>query len=226
MVQAQSEDDPNAAEITLTPDMRPVHSASGISPPDAAPKSFRLGGLLRFAGAICGVVALGTSIWVYADTRQEILRVSTELAQLRVSLDLYARNAGGSGAPADLSALTELTNRLAILEQNWRTGSATLPPVTPATTSPQAASGPEDQDCLPTGMRILVAAGDRYQVCGQPSAVVDVGSVFNGYITLADGTAVASGGTMPLPDNLACRVTVTSGGDEGLTGYAEIRVDC
>jgi len=49
--------------------------------------------------------------------------------------------------------------------------------------------------------------------------------VDNGYITLSDGTSVPSGGSMPLPGS-PCMIAVTSGGDEGVTGYAEIRVSC
>ncbi len=73
-------------------------------------------------------------------------------------------------------------------------------------------------------MRLLVASGDAYAVCDQPGTV-EVSVVDNGYITLSDGTSVPSGGSMPLPGS-PCMIAVTSGGDEGLTGYAEIRVSC
>ena len=55
--------------------------------------------------------------------------------------------------------------------------------------------------------------------------MIDVSLVDSGYITLVDGTLVPSGVAVPLP-NSACTISVTSSGDEGLTGYAEIRVTC
>ena len=73
-------------------------------------------------------------------------------------------------------------------------------------------------------MRILVAAGDSYPICGQNTAIT-VANVDNGFMSLSDGTMVVSGGTMPLPGT-SCMIGVTSGGDEGVTGYAEIRVTC
>jgi hypothetical protein len=164
-----------------------------------------------------GTAGLGLAAWTQMEGQKEILRLSTELAQLKVSLDLYARNAGT--APE----VTELSERLSALEQTARGASVPLPGLSEAAT-PAASTG-STEDCLPPGMRLLVAAGDSYPICGQP-AEVRVSFVDNGYITLADGTSVASGGTTPLPGHPACTLAVTSGGDEGLTGYAEIRVSC
>lgn len=174
-------------------------------------------------GLLAGLGAVGVVAWSAAETDREILRLSTELAQLRVSLDLYAQSNSGAGSLSS-EALADLGNRLDALEQDALTATvptptpaATLPPIAPSTT----ASG---EDCLPAGMRLLVAMGDSYAVCGQ-TAVVDVAMVDNGYITLSDGTTIPSGGTLPLP-NSDCTIGVTSSGDEGLTGYAEIRVSC
>ena len=176
----------------------------------------RLPGTLAFAAVLVGIAAFAFTGWIYVQGQQEIMRLSTELAQLRVSLDLYARNGGGG------ETLAELRDRLISLEKA-AAGSNVPAPV--ASALPAAAPAEANQDdCLPIGMRLLVAAGDTYPVCGQ-SAAVNVGFVDNGYITLADGTSVASGGTMPLPGS-ACTIAVTSSGDEGLTGYAEIRVSC
>jgi hypothetical protein len=81
-----------------------------------------------------------------------------------------------------------------------------------------------DGDCLPSGMRLLVAAGDSYPVCGTETTI-EVMNVSNGYISLTDGTTVPSGSTVPLPGT-SCMIAVTSGGDEATTGFAEIRVTC
>lgn len=184
--------------------------------PQPAHHAPRLPGLLAFGAILFGFAAFAFSGWIYSRGQEEIMRLSTELAELRVSLDLYIRNGGGSG-----ETLADLQARLATLEN--ASASATVPlPAATTTATPQATA--ESGDCLPAGMRLLVAAGDTYPICGQ-SAAVNVSFVDNGYITLADGTSVASGGTMPLPGS-ACMIAVTSGGDEGLTGYAEIRVSC
>ena len=180
----------------------------------------RLPGLLAFGAILFGISAFAFTGWIYAEGQREILRLSTELAQLRVSLDLYMRN--GTGNDADL---TELNERLAALEQSARGGDVPMPQSAPAASDAEAdAAAGANADCLPAGMRLLVAAGDSYPICDQ-SASVSVSFVDNGYITLVDGTSVASGGSTPLPGS-ACSIAVTSGGDEGLTGYAEIRVSC
>ena len=151
------------------------------------------------------------------------MRLSTELAELRVSLDLYARGSrtADMGTPSS-TALTDLANRLAILEQNWRDTPA-APTTAPAVAPAQAASA-SGEDCLPAGMRLLVAVGDSYPVCGMP-ATIDIAVVDNGYVGLADGTVIPSGGVMPLAGT-SCTIGVTSSGDEGVTGYGEIRVNC
>lgn len=182
---------------------------------------------------VIGLGSLAASAWIYTDMRREMVRVSTEIAQLRLSLDLYVqRGATAVPAPAaaaqgvDTEALSALENRLAILEQNWRGVAAAAeaaPPAVPAATGPSVSSE-SDGDCLPSGMRLLVAAGDSYPVCGTETTI-EVMNVNDGYISLTDGTTVPSGGTVPLPGT-ACMIAVTSGGDEATTGFAEIRVTC
>ncbi|MBJ3786223.1 hypothetical protein [Devosia sediminis] len=175
---------------------------------------------MGLGGLAAGLVALGFAAWSYGEGQKEILRLSTEVAQLRVSLDLYARNSPG----ADLA---QFGDRLTALEQGALGTTVPMPGTGAAPQSgeaPASASTPAE-DCLPAGMRLLVAAGDSYPICDQ-DAEVTVSAVANGYITLSDGTSVASGGTTPLPGLPACTLAVTSGGDEGLTGYAEIRVNC
>lgn len=192
-------------------------------------RRLRASTLIGATAALVGVASLAVSAWVYSETHREVLRLARDVAQLRISLDLYAQRSGA--APSAVTSggstaeLAELANRLAILEQNWRDGAGapaaqtSLPAIT-GDGAPPAESG----DCLPPGMRILVAAGDSYPICGTPGSVT-IGAVDNGYVTLSDGNTVPSGGSFPLVGT-NCMLGVTSGGDEGLTGYAEIRVSC
>lgn len=207
------------------PAMQVAADEKPIPPPPAARsrrRRVRPALLMGAAAALVGLAALAASAWTYGEMRREILRVSTELAQLRLSIDLYAQR-GATETPA----LAELENRLAILEENWRNappGAATGQPASLPPVSGPAATAASDGDCLPSGMRLLVAAGDSYPVCGT-EVTIEVTNVSNGYISLADGTTVPSGGAVPL-NGTACMIGVTSGGDEGTTGFAEIRVSC
>ncbi len=224
MDQSRSEPVLPDAEITLTPAERP---AAPVLPPAAPTRSEtparpprehrgRAGLVLGTLGLLAGLTALGGTGWLYMQSQRDVLRLSTELAQLRVSLDLYARNAmAAATAPAPTA------------EPAPEPSSGPLPDIAPpgaaATPAAEADAG-GGEDCLPPGMRLLVAAGDRYPVCDQGFAV-DVSVVDNGYVMLADGTAIPSGGSIPLVGT-GCTIGVTSSGDEGLTGYAEIRVTC
>ncbi|KKB78364.1 hypothetical protein VW35_12090 [Devosia soli] len=231
--------EPKVPEVEIgavTPDMRVAASeklgAIALDVPNRRRRRARPGVFLAGVAAIVGLAALGTSVWIYTEMQREMLRVSKEIAQVRLSLDLYAQRTNaaaspGAAAPADTSALSALENRLAVLEQNWRTQPgaggtqpATLPPIAGA----PVVSAESDGDCLPSGTRLLVAAGDSYPVCGT-EASVDVMNVSNGYISLKDGTTVPSGSSVPL-NGTACMIAVTSGGDEATTGFAEIRVSC
>jgi hypothetical protein len=213
MDQPQSDKVPSNAMHVVIDEVRAPRARMRAGHPERWP------GLVALGAILFGISAFAFSGWVYVEGQREIVRLSTELAQLRVSLDLYARS-GPSGA-----RLTDLTERLTALEQEALSNAVPMPSA-PAVEA-EAASAPAPaaaEDCLPEGMRLLVAAGDSYPICGQPAEVA-VSFVDNGYITLSDGTSVASGGTTPLPGS-ACTIAVTSGGDEGLTGYAEIRVTC
>lgn len=225
MDKPQSAQPPEGEQAPPTPEITSVTSdgpSSRIAPdrtPEAAmpARTTRLPVIVSIISLLLGMAALAASAWNYTDSQREVLRLSTELAELRVSLDLYARN--GAGGDTDLADLTE---RLDSLEQDWRGNAVPMPEAAAPSPAPQAAASGED--CLPAGMRLLVAAGDSYPICAQ-SSEVSVSAVENGFITLADGTSVASGGTTPLAGS-ACMLSVTSNGDEGLTGYAEIRVSC
>ena len=212
MDQPQSDKVPNNAMHVVIDEVRAPRARMRAGHPERWP------GLVALGAILFGLSAFAFSGWVYVEGQREIVRLSTELAQLKVSLDLYVRNGGGS---ADL---TDLTERLAELEQAARSNAVPMPSAPANAADSAAAPAPSGEDCLPEGMRLLVAAGDSYPICGQ-AAEVTVSFVDNGYITLSDGTSVASGGTTPLPGS-ACTLAVTSGGDEGLTGYAEIRVTC
>lgn len=184
--------------------------------------------ILSFVVGLVGIASLGASAWVYGDTQREIVRLSTDIAQLRLSMELFGRQQG-TPTNTDNAALTDLGNRLAILEQSWRSGApstpaATLPAITTTpSAAPAAATGAAD-DCLPSGTRFMVAAGDRYAVCGT-GAVVEIGSVDDGYISLSDGTVIAQGGNIALP-NSACMIGVVPSDGAAISGYAEIKVTC
>ncbi|ODT81943.1 MAG: hypothetical protein ABS76_08845 [Pelagibacterium sp. SCN 64-44] len=174
---------------------------------------------------VIGLAGLAGAFWMQAETQREMTRLATDVAQLRLSLELYARP---QGAPSgtDSAALQDLANRLAILEENWRSAPAATPPAASAAPSgaPSAAASASGGDCLPTGTRFLVAAGDTYPICGTTGAVA-IGSVDNGFLSLADGTVIASGGALALPA-IGCTLAVVSAGENGMTGYGEIRVTC
>ncbi|MBS3850047.1 hypothetical protein KD146_15200 [Devosia sp. BSSL-BM10] len=184
--------------------------------------------LVSMAVGVIGLAALGASAWVYAETQRDIRRVSTDIAQIRVSLELFGRQQGaGSSAASDDGALLDLSNRLAVLEAEQRMGGAatalsSLPGLPSATAeTPTIATG---GDCLPVGMRFMVSAGDVYPVCGT-SGTVGIAAVDDGYITLSDGTIIARGGTVGLP-NTQCMLGVVPSDGGGVSDYAEIRVVC
>lgn len=184
-----------------------------------------LGTVLSFVVGLVGIAALGASAWVYSDTQREVVRLSTEIAQLRVSLELFGQQRAAPSGD-DSAALTDLSNRLAIIEESWRNGPVAAPPVEalPATPAVTPAATADSSDCLPSGTRFMVAAGDRYPVCGT-GAVVEIGSVDDGFISLSDGTVIAQGGNIALP-NSNCMIGVVQSDGAAISGYAEIKVSC
>lgn len=190
--------------------------------PVAARAPMPVATVLSFVVGLVGIAALGASAWVYTETQREIVRLSTDMAQLRVSMELFARQQGAISG-TDGESLADLSNRLSILEESWRDAPAT------ATAAPPAASGnatantaASEGDCLPSGTRVLMAAGDSYPICGI-AGEVSIGAVDNGFISLADGTVIAAGGNIALAGT-GCMIGVVSAGD--VTGFAEIRVTC
>jgi hypothetical protein len=201
----------------------------GEGRPAATPVRSRmpLANVLSFVVGLVGIAALGATAWIYSDTQREIVRLSTDIAQLRLSMELFGRQQG-TPSETDNAALTDIANRLAIIEETWRSGPVAAPaatlPATPSTPEATPAAAAQDGDCLPPGTRFMVASGDRYTVCGT-SAVVEIGSVDDGFISLADGTVIAQGGNIGLP-NSACMIGVVPMEGGAISGYAEIRVTC
>ena len=190
--------------------------------PAVARSRLPLGNMLSFVVGLVGIGALAATAWVYSETQREVMRLATDIAQLRVSLELYGRQQGAPSGP-DNAAITDLSNRLAILEESWRSSPApAASPALPALPAPATATA--DGDCLPTGTRFMVAAGDRYPVCGT-GAVVEIGSVDDGFISLADGTVIAQGGNIALPES-TCMIGVVPSEGAAVSGFAEIRVTC
>ena len=202
-----------SAAVTLEGEQRPV---------PAQRRRLPLANILSVVVGLVAIAAIGASAFVYSETQREIARLSTDIAQLRVSLELFGRQQG-TPSGTDNASLTDLANRLAILEEGWRNAPAPAPaavlPAVPAAAAPAA-----DGDCLPTGTRFMVAAGDRYPVCGT-GAVVEIGSVDDGFISLADGTVIAQGGNIVLPGS-TCMIGVVPSEGGSISGFAEIRVTC
>jgi hypothetical protein len=199
-------------------------SEDHLSPPPRTPK---LPIVLSIASMVVAIGVAGAAATLHIANQNEIMRLSTELAQLRVSLDLYARGSNSNTGSEQLTALSERLSALEATSVSQQPSAPALPaiaaPTEPSETATPTASTNRD-DCLPAGMRLLVTTGDSYPICDQPASI-EVSLVDSGYITLVDGTIVPSGVAVPLP-NSSCTVSVTSSGDEGLTGYAEIRVTC
>ena len=210
--------------------------AKAIVEPPKAPEPGRpnrrlpLANILSFVVGLVGVAAIGTAAWVYVETQRDIARISTDIAQIRLSLELFGQqDPAADAATGSDDSLLDLSNRLAILEQNWRrsifTDDAAVPATTPsAGFTPPPAPVATGGDCLPTGTRFMVAAGDSYAVCGTSGSVA-VAAVDDGFITLADGTVIAQGATVGLPGT-QCMIGVVPSDGGGVSGYAEIRVVC
>lgn len=183
------------------------------------------------------VVGLAISLFALTEARRDLMRVSTDIAQLKVSLDLFSRQIQGAGPGGQ--SLVDLSNRLLILEESWREGQrGQLPPAggapavgaVPDPASPPAgadgagvANSPLDE-CIPSGTRFLAMPNDSYPVCGtgEKIALTTIGS---GSVVLADGTAIVAGNSAPL-NGTACTVAVLSAESDGVAGFAELRITC
>ena len=189
--------------------------------------------LLSLAVGVIALVALGATAWLYAETQREIKRVSTDIAQIRLSLELFGKQQAAAGTDtadgtADSSAddLLALSNRLALLEASQASAppAPTSLPALPAGAAAAGGGAASGEDCLPVGTRFMMAAGDSYPVCGT-TGVVAIAAVDNGYVTLSDGTIIAQGGTVGL-NGTQCMLGVMPSEGDGLSGFAEVRVSC
>lgn len=179
--------------------------------------------VFTFVVGLVGVAAIATSAWVYTETQRDLNRVASDIAQIRLSLQLFGQQRPGDIAVPASDAVQDLNNRLSILEQSWRDqGSA--PAALPATPDAAAATTGPATDCIPQGTRFLVASGDSYPICGTP-AVVEVTAVDSTYVSFTDGTIITLGGNAILKGT-KCTLAVVSSGADGMTGYAELRVGC
>lgn len=186
--------------------------------------------VLGFVAGLVGVAAIAASAWLYTETQRDMAGLASDIAQIKLSLELLNQQQPES-AVAGGENLQDLANRLAILEQSWRgslfgPNETNIPSAPPAAFSPPpaAVAPPTSGDCLPTGTRFMVAAGDVYPVCGTP-AKVEIGAVDDGFISLADGTVIAQGGTVGLPAS-QCMIAVLPSEGGAISGFAEIRVTC
>lgn len=222
---------PVAVELPRTPEPTPPPAPPAAPPP----RRSRVGAVLTGLVGIVALAAIGTSAWVYTETQRDVARLTTEIAQFRLSLELFNRQqsaASGTAVAAptaapDATQLQSLADRLSALEQSAQSQpaptAATAPTALPPT--PGTTSSANADDCLPPGTRLLVTAGDSYPICGVEGAAVNIGSISNGFLVLSDGPTIASGATIKLPGT-QCNIGVMSSGDGGLSNYAEIRVTC
>ena len=210
---------------------KPMVEPSKAPQPGKPARRAPLANILSFVVGLVGIAAIGTAAWVYVETQRDITRISTDIAQIRLSLELYGRQEPaadtGTGTGSD-DSLLDLSNRLAILEQNWRrsifTDDTTVPAAPATAFTPPPAPAAAGGDCLPPGTRFMVAAGDSYAVCGT-TAKVEIGAVDDGFISLADGTVIAQGGNIGLPGS-QCMIGMLPSEGGSVSGYAEIKVTC
>lgn len=200
--------------------------------PERSRRPLPLSNILSFVVGLVGIAALGATAWLYAETQREIVRLSTDIAQIRLSLELFGQRQPVAAASATGSdSLLDLSNRLAILEQSWRGAASTGTPAAAPSALPTlpGEAAPADAvatggDCLPPGTRFMVSAGDSYAVCGTTGSV-DIAAVDQDFITLGDGTVIAQGGTVGLPGT-QCMIGLMPSDGGGISGFAEIRVVC
>lgn len=193
---------------------------------------------LYLAIGLVGVLALvasGISAFALTEGRRDTLRIATDIAQLRVSLDLFSRQIQGAGPGGQ--SLVDLSNRLVILEQAWRDQGrgAVVAPAAPGAPGaagvpaapPQDGVGVADstrEECIPSGTRFLAMQNDSYPVCGT-DAKVALMAIGNGNVVLEGGTSITTGSSGALTGT-RCMVGVLSAETDGVTGFAELRITC
>ncbi len=213
--------------VSRDDDAEPRGAPPPEAPPPARPRLPLSARLFVFVVGLVGVAAIAAAGWAYTETQRDMRRISSEIAQIKLSLELFGRQQASSGqapaaAPAaDTGALEAIENRLAILEENWRQAPAPDAPAASATgsSSTLAASG----DCMPLDTRFLVTAGDNYPVCGTDSAV-EIEEVGENAVVFAGSDPIVVGGSLALEGT--CVAAVLSANADGMSGYGEVRVSC
>jgi len=200
--------------------------------------------MTRFLGVLAivlGLVAIAGSYGLWSDYRGEFRRMSSELAEMKVSLQLLnqraaapASAAAAAAAPASDSQadqIADLKNRIAILENVWRNppaggvngqGSVPLSDTANATGGGTPPGGGPTTDCIPLGTRFLLTPNDTYAVC-QTKESLTLLTAGNGTALLQDLGTLAEGGIAKLGAT-NCRVSLLSVITDG--GFAEVRVTC
>lgn len=202
-----------------------------------------------FAALILSISA--TLAWFYTETRNAREKSMSEMAQLKLSIELYGRQYTASATSlAELNAtLKGLETRLADLEDSlsaMSTASKTTSSANQAASSepetaepedvveqaaipqpgpsPQPAAAASSSDCVSRNSQFLVAAGDIFLVCGTSSwiAVADVGAQ---RIAFADGRSAYVGRSVPL-EGTNCTVMVRSANAAWLAGFGELEINC
>jgi len=206
---------------------------------------------LLIATGVLIVSAIAVSAWLHSDTRTAQQETVSEIAQLKLSLELYGRQYTASATSmSELNAtLKGLESRLTGLEANLRALSTTPEEsvdaleqrlsaleetqfddiveqtMVPKPSPPPQQSAPQgDSNCVSQNSPFLVASGDIFPVCGTSGwvAVADVGEQ---RISFSDGSAAYVGRSVPL-GGTNCTLTVRSANAAWLAGYGELQVDC
>jgi hypothetical protein len=195
--------------------------------------------VVPFLAALVGLVALAGAVVVQAtgDARHE--RLSAELTDLRLAVDLLAQRTDlmassdtVEGAPDDgtAEALLALQARIDALE----TELAKRPAVAVASTETTGAfSASADgtaaeidpswptEDCIPLGTRFVASTGDSLAICQTP-VVVKVSAITDDNVMVEDTGVISETAFKPIPGT-NCRLTVL---DADGAGFAELRVSC
>jgi hypothetical protein len=199
----------------------PLGKPEMARPRKPKPERKPIGPVLRaYLPAVALVISLGAlaaSVVFYTEGQRTYRDLSGDIAEVKVSLTLLAQR-GGTGAAGQ--QVIDLQNRLAILEENWRS-QPSAPVAVPAAPPPAAASGPST-DCIPEGIAFVMTGADRYAICNTPVSVA-LSMIENDTAVLEDGKALAKGVASPLPDT-QCTITLVS--SDAATGFAELRVNC
>lgn len=194
--------------------------------------------LLSVVSVLLGLLGLAAAYLVWTDYQGELRRISSELAQMKVSVQLLAQRPvatePGTAEPApvedaDAKAIEDLTTRIAALEEAAKapamasTAPASADDTTVLAALPPAESeaAPEEGDCIPQGTRFVLTPGDGFKVCGA-TASLTLQEVGEGIAEIA-GVGPLTQGTTGKLNGSSCSVALLS---TMVDGFAEVRVSC